>query len=188
MVQPVFRIALIASALFLSVACSRQTAEEKGKELVAEKAGMVKGIGDALQEKGAEAAQSVAHGAGNVLQGASTGLDEAFAWKVVSTDSMSKSGVTVSRVQHGKATDKSSKTVDAYLIANAPVQGSLQMIVYDVAKREVGRAKVNVKMAANDARYETFELDERADLGLVREVSFDLQPAAGEPAPAKKGG
>ena len=49
-------------------------------------------------------------------------------------------------------------------------------------------SKVNVKLAANDARYETFELDERADLGLVREVSFDLQPAAGEPAPAKKGG
>lgn len=188
MVQPIFRIAFLATAVLLSAACSRQTAEEKGKELVAEKAGMVKGIGDALQEKGAEAAQSVAHGAGNVLQGASTGLEDAFAWKVVSAESLGKNGLTVSRVQHGKATDKTSKTVDVYLVANAPAQGNLQMIVYDVAKREVGRAKVNLKMAANDGRYETFELDERADLSLVREVSFDLQPATSEPAPAKKGG
>lgn len=188
MVQPIFRIALLAFALLLSTACSRQTAEEKGKELVAEKAGLVKGIGDALQEKGAEAAQSVAHGAGNVLQGASTGFEDAFAWKVVSAESVGKNGLTVSRVQHGKATEKTSKTVDVYLVANAQAQGSLQMIVYDIAKREVGRAKVNVKIATNEGRYETFEFDERTDLGLVREVSFELQPAPADAASAKKGG
>ncbi len=167
--------------------CSRQTAEEKGKELATEKIDMVKGIGDALQEKGSEAAKSVAHGAGNVLQGANTGLEEAFEWKIVQADAMSKNGLTISRVQHGKPGEKSSKTVDIYVVANADANGSLSMVAYDVAKREVVRTKIDLKMGAKDGRYETLELDERTDLGAIREVSFDYQPKTAEPTPTKKG-
>jgi hypothetical protein len=162
--------ALLAMAVIALAGCSRQTAEEKGKALATEKIDMVKGVGDALQEKGSQAAESVAHGAGNVLQGAGRGIDKAKEWKFSSSEALTKAGLSISRVQN--AADKG---VDAYLIAAGNTDGTLSMIARDVAKREVARVRIDLTMAANDARYETFALDSRTPVALISELSFDFQ-------------
>lgn len=60
-------LAMCFCALALQlVACSKQTAEEKAKEMATEKVDMAKGIGDVLQEKGTAAAESVTSGMGKV--------------------------------------------------------------------------------------------------------------------------
>lgn len=167
-------------------ACSRQTAEEKGKELATEKIDLVKGIGDALQDKGSAAAQSVAHGAGNVMQGASTGLEQALEWKLVNAESLAQNGLDVTRVQRGLASERSSKTVDVYVVAKTAVEGTLTMSVYDVAQREIARSKADLKFGADDARYETLPLDARTDLALARQVKFEFKPKQTAPAASKQ--
>lgn len=164
-------VALACMSVLALIGCSRQTAEEKGKALATEKIDMVKGIGDALQEKGSQAAESVTHGAGTVFQGAGKGFDKAFEWKFSSTEALAKAGLSISRVQR-----HADSGVDTYLIATDAAEGTLSMVAFDVAKREVARVRLDVKIDAMDARYETFPLDGRTPVAMISELSFDFRP------------
>ena len=66
---------LLVTGAVSMTACSRQTAEEKGKAIATEKIDMVKGIGGALEEKGSGAAEAVASGVGNVVKGLGKGFE-----------------------------------------------------------------------------------------------------------------
>lgn len=173
------RFSLYALPLFLAMSqisgCSQQTAEEKGKALATEKIDLVKGVGEALKEKGGQAAESVAQGTGEILQGADRGFSKAFDWKLANGEGMNAAGVTVTRVQQ---TPASSSGVDAYLVATRDAEGVLLMLAYDARKQEMARVKVDLKIAAGEGRYQTLTLDERTPVKSIREVSFELLPAA----------
>jgi hypothetical protein len=160
-------------------ACSRQTAEEKGKELATEKIDMVKGIGEAMKEKGGQAAESLAHGAGTVVKGAGQGIDAAFQWETRSSSALQQAGLTVTRVQ--RASD-GKVAIDIYLLASAPVDTTLLMIGSDAQRQELARHRIPLRLAAGEGRYETVELDPRTPLDKLSSLSFDLLPAAGASA------
>jgi hypothetical protein len=61
----IMAVAVLLAAL---TGCSKQTAEEKGAALATEKIDLVKGVGSALEEKGAQAAESLTSGLGKVDQ------------------------------------------------------------------------------------------------------------------------
>ena len=166
-------VALACMTVLTLMSCSRQTAEEKGKALATEKIDMVKGIGDALQEKGSQAAESVTHGAGVVFQGAGKGFDKALEWNFSSGEALTKAGLSISRVQRN-----SDKGVDAYVIASSDANGVLSMVAFDAAKREVARVRLELKIDAKDARYETFTVDSRTPVAMISELTFDFEPKA----------
>lgn len=156
--------------------CSRQSAEEKGKEMATGKIDLVKGVGDALQEKGGKAAESVAQGTGAVLQGASKGFQKTFEWKLQAGEGMGRAGLNVSRVQQGGPGEAGGKAVDAYLVANRDLAGDLSVIAYDALHREVARTRAEVRMKSGEGRYETLVLDARTPVEQIAELSFDFQP------------
>jgi hypothetical protein len=158
-------------------ACSRQTAEEKGKEMATEKIDLVKGVGDALKEKGSQAAESVAQGAGKVLQGADEGFGKAFEWQFTNGAGLEQAGLKVSRIDRATPGPDSEHSVNVYLVSNGPATGKLTMIAYDSGKRELARTHADLKLSGADGRYETLKLDERTPMKSIREVSFDFQPA-----------
>lgn len=158
--------------------CSQQTAEEKGKALATEKIDLIKGVGDALTEKGKGAAQSVAQGTGSVFQGMDEGFGKAFEWRFTNGADMEKAGLKVTRVDRAGSGADSEHSVNAYLVATGAANGSLTMIAYDQDKREVARTRSPVTMEAGSGRYETLTLDSRSPMKAIREVAFDFLPDA----------
>ena len=170
---------LLACVACLAIsACSRQTAEEKGKELATEKIDLVKGVGEALKDKGGQAAESVAQGTGQVFQGVGEGFGKAFEWKLTNAAGMEKAGLTVSRVDKGSPSDGRKNEVNVYLVAARDAAGTLSMVAYDSSKREMARTRTEMRIGAGEGRYETLVLDERTPVNSVREVTFDFQPSA----------
>ena len=165
---------LLAGALLLG--CSRQTAEEKGKELATEKIDLVKGVGEALKEKGAQAAESLAQGTGSVLQGAGDGFEKAFEWKLTSGPGLEQAGLSVPRVSKPASPASDRNAIDVYVVAQREAVGALSMIAYDIKHREIARTSKDLKTSANSGNYETVTFDERAPLGAIREVAFDFVP------------
>lgn len=165
--------------------CSRQTAEEKGRALATEKIDLVKGVGEALKEKGGQAAESVAQGTGQVLQGVGQGFDKAFEWKLTNGAGMEKAGLAVTRVGQGSSSDGKKHEVNAYLVTTREAAGMLSMIAYDSVGRETARASVNMQVGANQGRYETLVLDERTPTDSIREVTFDFHPGVSSESAAK---
>lgn len=134
-------VAILACVLALQVAaCSRQTAEEKGKEPATEKIDMAKGIGDVLQEKGTAAAESVTSGMGKVLHG-----------------------------------------LEVYLLSSQDVSGTLKIKVRNALDQEIGRTKLPLKQASDEARYVRIPLDAQVDLGAISKVDIDFLPTPGTP-------
>lgn len=175
--SPWLALMIVFAAISFS-GCSRQTAEEKGKALATEKIDMVKGIGEALKEKGGQAAESVAQGTGGVFQGVGEGFDKAFEWKLNNGTGMEKVGLTVTRIDKGSSVDGKQNGVNAYIVAKQDTAGMLSMIAYDSAKREMARASVTMQIRANQGRYESLVLDERTPVKSIREVTFDFEPGA----------
>ena len=64
----------ICLPLLVLTACSAQSGEEKGKEIAAEKVDTATEVGDALQEKGGAAADSIATGLSSVLKEVERGV------------------------------------------------------------------------------------------------------------------
>jgi hypothetical protein len=167
--------ALVVACVVGLSACSRKTAEEKGAEMAKEKIDLVKGIGGVLEEHGSVAAESVAHGTGEVMSGLESGFEKSFGRRIVSSPALSDAGITVSKVQNATMQgDKPVHGIDVYVVADKDVAGKLKLIARDKRKNELARTSLPVKFAAGDGRYETIELDSRVALNEVMEISFDF--------------
>jgi hypothetical protein len=166
--------ALVVACVVGLSACSRKTAEEKGAEMAKEKIDLVKGIGGVLEEHGSVAAESVAHGTGEVMSGLESGFEKSFGRRIVSSPALSDAGITVSKVQDAAMQDKPVHGIDVYVVADKDVAGKLKLIARDKRKNELARTSLPVKFAAGDGRYETIELDSRVALNEVAEISFDF--------------
>lgn len=179
--HPVIRnIFITAMIVTTTLACSKQTAEEKGKEMATEKIDMVKGIGDALVEKGNTAAESLSHGTGKVLQGTQSGFDKAFSWKANLGAGMQQAGLDVTQLQRNTSDAAIRNRFDVYFVANQNALGTVQVIAYDQNQKELARVKHELNIQAQDARYETLALDERVPMENISAVSFEFFPKTSE--------
>lgn len=181
----------VLSPLFFSLCialslsgCDKRTAEEKGRDKAAEKAGYVKGVGEALKKEGEEAAQSLGEGMGKVMKGTTSGLAGGLAsYAIEVAPEATALGLSMTRAElrsldakkaEGAAKDakEESKTypISAYVIAAKSYTGKLRLIALDSKKNEVGRAVVEVKMADQDAKYIDFAFDERTPVVQVKAV------------------
>lgn len=168
-------LALVGAATLS--ACSRQTAEEKGKELAMEKIDLVKGIGGALEDKGGAAAESVASGVGNVVKGLGKGIEKSSR-SIVVTPSVEQAGLQITRVQEPQvsAGSPAHHGLEAYVVANAQARGTLRVIVYDLLDKEIGRTRVELVRDADEGKYLAIPLDKEVRLGAIARVSFEFQP------------
>ncbi len=173
---------LALSSVIAMSACSRQTAEEKGRELATEKIDLVKGIGSALEAKGGGAAEAVAGGVGTVVKGLGKGMEKSGRTIVVAP-SVEQAGLQITKVQEATAAgDRAAyHGLEVYIVANADAQGKLRVIVYDLLDKEIGRARVDLERAAEEGKYLAVPLDQQISLGSIAKVAFEFQsspPAA----------
>lgn len=173
-------------ALYLA-ACSKQTAEEKAKEMATEKVDMAKGIGDVLQEKGTAAAESVTSGMGKVVKGIERGVEKSGRVAMVS-EVARQAGLQVTKVQlasaaPGTQTEAASGTgadpvpahgLDAYVLTSQDVKGFLKVKVFNALDQEIGRVKLPLAQGAEEGHYVRIPLDPQVDLHAISKVEVDF--------------
>ncbi|MEY4765513.1 MAG: hypothetical protein RI907_2186 [Pseudomonadota bacterium] len=187
---------VVACALALS-ACSRQSAEDKAKEMATEKVDMAKGIGDVLQAKGTDAAESVSAGVGKVFQGIERGVEKSRRAAVVSP-AASAAGLSVTKVQLADRADRvdpgdaggsapqgqvapAAHGLDLYVVTAHDAQGQLKVRVLNALDQEIGRAKLPLKQAGDEGHYVRVPLDAQVDLQAITKVDVDFQADAAKP-------
>lgn len=178
---------LCASALLLT-ACSSKTAEEKGKELATEKVDLAKGIGDALQEKGSAAAESVTTGVGKVINGITRGVEKSGRVATLTANAQ-QAGLQVTKVQlpdlplaSASASSEESTSpmehhaIDIYVLTSKQVKGTLKIKAFNALGQEIGRSKVALAQGADEAEYLSMPLDSHVDLQAISKVEVDFSP------------
>ncbi len=159
------------------VACSNKTAEEKGTEMATEKLDTATGIGKALEEKGTAAGESVVTGLGKVMKGMEKGVNKSGR-AIVADPSVDKASLKITTVNDAPVTAKHKHGIDVYVLAEAPANGKLRVLAYDVMDKEIGRASVQLAREADEAKYQHIELDEQVNLSAISKLVFDFKPSA----------
>jgi len=159
-------------------ACSRQTAEEKGKAMAEEKIGLVKGVGEALKESGKQATESLTHGVGSATQGIGAGMEASAALAFKPHPSLTQHGMKISRVQSHSHANTEGHVVSAYLITDKAVSGRMTFYAFDKQNVELGRVTRDIKLAANGAGFEDFSFDARTPIKTASYLSAEFTPAA----------
>lgn len=185
-------VLLCAVALQLS-ACSRQSAEEKAKEMATEKVDMAKGIGDVLQDKGTAAAESVTSGVGKVFRGIERGVEKSGR-SVTLSEAALQAGLQATKVQvagvspsasaasDGGAVDQAPvQAVEVYLLSERDVSGALKVKVLNSLDQEIGRTRLAFKQGADEGRYVRIPLDPQVDLQAISRVDLDFLPVVPGP-------
>lgn len=170
-------LAIAGMLLALLSACSEQTAQEKGKEMATEKIDIATGVGNALQDKGAEAGEAVANGVGVLFQGVEKGFMKSGR-AIVADPSLASAGLTVTKIQDGTRGDTPS--LDAYVVATTAASGTLRALVFDATGQEIGRSTVRIERGADEAKYESVPFDAQVPLSQIRKVAFSFRPGAAD--------
>lgn len=163
---------LIAIATCLG-ACSKQTAEEKGKAMADEKLGIVKGVGEALKESGKQATESLAHGMGNAAKGIGAGLNAASAIAFKLDPNVEQNGINVNRIQPGQAQENA---ISLYILSKQAISGRMTLYAYGKKNAELGRVAKEIKLSADGAVYEDFGFDKRVERTLIEYVQVNFEP------------
>lgn len=171
--RPVSLITLVM-LLCLATGCSEQTAEEKGAAMATEKIDMVKGVGSALENKGAQAAESLTSGLGKVVQGVEKGIEKSGRTLVVEP-SVTQAGLQVTKVQNLTTGADGNHGLEAYVVSNQTCEGTLLVKVFDAMDREIGRSRVALQRPADDAGYVALPLDAQVPLGAITKVVVSFQ-------------
>lgn len=181
----------IRSLLFIATAisataCDQRTPEEKGKAIAAEKAGYVKGIGEALKKDGEEAAQSLGEGVGKVVKSASAGVNGGYStFASALSPEAAAMGLSMTRAYLNtdpspEADDKENAgkhRISTYLQATNGYSGKLSLIALDSKGQEIGRASGETRFGQGDAGYVDFMFDKRTPIMETKTVRLQL-PAA----------
>ena len=152
-------------------ACCCQSREEKlkasedeGNLLVATKAKLLKGAGEAVKKEGKEAAETIAEGGGQLMKGLGEGIEKGLMdVKLTPHQSVAANGLGVSRAARGEE-GTARHTITAYVTFEKAFDGMLEMRAFDSQDREVGRAKVSSAETESGAKYVDFTFDERTPL------------------------
>lgn len=153
-------------------------AEDQGNLLVATKARLLKGAGEAVKKEGKDAVETLTEGTGQVVKGIGEGVEKGFkAVKVKLDESAASNGIAVTRAVYGEEGTKS-HTVTAYVTFEKAFSGVLELRVYDGTEAEVGRAKVDVTEKESNAKYVDFTFDERTPLLTASGAQLRVTPKA----------
>lgn len=156
-----------------------KAAEDEGNLLVATKAKLIKGAGEAVKKEGKEAAVVVAEGSGELIKGLGTGLQKSLSEVAVTPhESCVAAGLGVTRAARDEDGTKK-HSITAYVTFDRPFSGGLEMRVYDAERREVGRAKAEVDEKETTAKYVDFTFDARTP--LLSAGSFELRASPKQP-------
>ena len=175
---------LAVTSLALSACCCQsreeklKAAEDEGNLLVATKAKLLKGAGEAVKKEGKEAAQTIAEGTGEVVKGLGTGIEKGLMEvKFNPHESIAANGLGVSRAARGEQGTKQ-HVVTAYVTFEKAFKGVIEMRAYDGENREVGRSKVDTDEKESGAKYVDFQFDERTPLMTAGHFELRATPAA----------
>lgn len=178
---------VLACAMALQlVACSRQSAEDKAKEMATEKVDMAKGLGDVLQEKGTAAAESVTTGVGKVLRGVERGIEKSGR-TVTLSESARQAGLQATKVQlMGQPTvaedavsgasqpaSAAGHGIEIYLVTERDLTGQLKVRVFNSLDQEIGRTRMPFKQGADQGQYLSIPLAAQLDLSSITRVDID---------------
>jgi hypothetical protein len=177
---------VLGCAVALQLAgCSRQSAEDKAKEMATEKVDMAKGVGDVLQDKGTAAAESVATGVGKVLKGVERGFEKSGR-TVALSEGARQAGLQATKVQLADASVAGASQADAapthaievYVLTERDAAGALKAKVFNALDQEIGRARQAFQQGADEGRYVRIALDPQLDLQAISRVELDFVPEA----------
>lgn len=161
---------IAVTAISISACCCQsreeklKAAEDDGNLLVATKAKLLKGAGEALKKEGKEASETLAEGGGELVKGLGTGIEKGLMEvKFTPHESVAANGLGVSRAARGEQGTKA-HTITAYLTFEKAFVGTIEMRAYDGENREVGRSKVDASETESGAKYVDFLFDERTPL------------------------
>ena len=132
-------------------------AEEDGNEMVATKAKLIEGAGNALQNEGKSAIESATKGVGELVKGANSGITESLDMSVVVSEPSFKVNFEDCKAEkkYGSDADKEKK-VNIYLIAKNDFKGKLMLKAFNADKKEIGRSTLEVNIKKDDAKYVDF--------------------------------
>ena len=131
------------------------------------------------------AGQAVGAAVTDFASGVTQGVDEKLAVNVELSPQCAEAGLTKT-VANSIAPEKG---FTVYILAKQPYVGQLVARAVNEAGSEVGRSKVDVEFAADDAQYVKFLFDRAMDSQLVAKYTIDAQasdpakPDDGSPAP-----
>ena len=178
------RLLIIAfTAVSLSACCCKSreeklnAAEDDGNLIVATRARLLKGVGEAVKKEGKEAAETLAEGGGEVVKGLGQGIEKGLMEvKFKPHESVASNGLGVTRTARGEQ-GTAAHTITAYVTFEKGFAGTLEMRAYDSENREVGRAKLDTD-EKEGARYMDFTFDERTPLMTAGHVELRATPKA----------
>jgi hypothetical protein len=174
---------LAFTAISLSACCCQsreeklKAAEDEGNLLVATKAKLLKGAGEAVKKEGKEAAETIAEGTGEVVKGLGTGIEKGLMEvKFSPHESIAANGLGVSRAARGEQ-GTAQHTITAYVTFEKAFKGTIEMRAFDGENREVGRSKVDSDEKESGAKYVDFKFDERTPLMTAGHFELRATPA-----------
>lgn len=181
----------------LFAACSDESHEEKVARAEQEKqeqteiaASAIKGMGNALSDAGSDAAESLSKGMTDVVSGLARGVEKGTEYDAKVSDSLTDQGVSVnvatrnmSNPETGFGEGGSENSVSIYVTFDQALDTVLQLRVYDVDNKEIGRSnKIPVSMGDDEASYVHFTFDGQTPLSRIDKiVLYETKPAAAEP-------
>ena len=167
------------TAVSLSACCCQsreeklKSSEDEGNLLIATKARMLKGAGEAVKKEGQEAAETIAEGTGEVVKGLGKGIQKGLMEvKVNPHETMAANGLGITRAARGEQ-GTAQHTITVYVTFEKGFEGVLEMRAYDSENREVGRSKLESMEKDSGAKYIDFTFDERTP--LMTASRFDLR-------------
>lgn len=160
-----------------------KAAEEEGRLLAEKKARMAKGVGEALKDEGAAAAEALGEGTGKVLDGVGRGLEKGLeAVEISTSDALLESKLHAERA--GRHREGDAPAIKVYVVLEAPFKGTLSLVGRDGEGKEVGRSKVDLDEASATGKYVVFTFDKLTDLTQAKRFELASTASAPKPAPA----
>ncbi|MDP1827442.1 MAG: hypothetical protein Q8L48_29500 [Archangium sp.] len=180
------RLTIVAVTAVLLAGCFCKSREEKLKDaedegnlLVATKAKLLKGAGEAVKKEGKEAAETIAEGTGEVFKGLGKGIEKGLMEvKIKPHESVAANGLGLTRAARGEE-GTAKHTITAYVTFEKAFAGSLELRAYDSEDREVGRSKLDSDEKESGAKYLDFTFDERTP--LMTAGHFELRATPKQP-------
>lgn len=181
--RAVFLLPLALSLLATSAGCkSREekikAAEETGRDLTEQKAGLLKGVGDGLQGEGKKASEALTKGASNVVKSGLQGAEKGFVELTPTlSEQLTSVGVKAERASMPLASEiadaaQRKRTLKVYLVLDKPFAGDITCIARDSENREVGRTKMAIKEDATGKNF-LFKFDDPlVDLNLATQIEL----------------
>lgn len=140
----------------------------KGAEMVEDKAALVKGVGQALQNDGQKAAAEITAGVGKVFGGVAEGVDRSYEAKIGVDASASGRQLKSERAVRLGADGEKRDGVKVYVLSAQVFKGKLQLRALDSKGTEVGRSdKIDSELGADDASYIEFRFDSATPMSRV---------------------